>query len=417
VHAAQVLQKEIEPPIVCTTEDKGSTPPTPEEKRAHWEAVKPQLVLGENLTEKQREELLAVLEKHCMVFSKDKGDIGLVKGYYHTIDTGDTKPLKLPPHRLSHAEKEEVARQMQPMIEWEVIRRSKSPYAAPVVLARKKDDTWRFYVDLRALNKATVPNWYPIPRIDAIFDQLGKAQYFSTMDANAGYWQIPMAPGDIHKTAFITHLGLFEFTRMPFGATGAPATYQNMMDEVLHEEIHGEKPVVTQYLDDTCKFTVTWEEHLEALDRILTKLGTINLKLAPKKCVFGAQSAEHLGHIIQKNQLLADPKKIAAVQNWPAPRNVTEVRAFLGLAGYYRHFIAHFSVKAKALHYLTKKEVAFHWGPDQAEAFQEIKDALSSVPILQWPDFENRLSWTRTSATTALGQPSARLERMAKSIQ
>jgi hypothetical protein len=222
VHAAQTLQDEVDPPIVCSTNEgeEEATPLTAEEKRAHWEAVTPQLVLGENLTDEQREQLLAVLEKHCMVFSKDKGDIGLVKGYFHTIDTGDTKPIKLSPHRRSHVEKEEVARQMQPMIEWEVIRWSKSPYAAPVVLARKKDDTWRFCVDLRALNKATVPNRYPIPRIDAIFDQLGKAQYFSTMDANAGYWQIPMAPEDIHKTAFITHLGLFEFTRMPFGATG-----------------------------------------------------------------------------------------------------------------------------------------------------------------------------------------------------
>jgi hypothetical protein len=280
---------------------------------------------------------LKVLEKHCLVISKDKGDLGLVKGYFHTINTGDSQPIKLPPHRLNHAEKEEIAKQMQPMIEWEVIRRSKSPYAAPVVLAKKKDNTWCFCVDLRALNKATVPNRYPIPRIDAIFDQLGQAQYFSTMDANAGYWQIPMAPEDISKTAFITHQGLFKFTRRPFALTGALGSYQNMTDEVLHDEIHGEIPVVTQYLDDTCAYTVLWKDHLRALDCILTKLHKINLKLAPKKCVFGTKSAEHLGHIIRKNQLQADPKKVAAVNNWPQPRNVTDIRPFLGLAGYYRH--------------------------------------------------------------------------------
>lgn len=148
---------------------------------------------------------------------------------------------------------------------------------------KERQVTWRFCADLRALNKVTVPNRYPIPRIDSIFDQLGQAQYFSTMDANAGYWQIPMAPQDVQKTAFITHQGLFEFTRMPFGLTGAPGTYQKMMDEVLHEEIHGENPVVTQYLDDTCAYTVHWSDHLQALDRILTKLAAINLELAPKK--------------------------------------------------------------------------------------------------------------------------------------
>lgn len=159
------------------------------------------------------------------------------------------------------------------------------------------------------------------------------------MDANAGYWQIPMAPEDVHKTSFITHQGLFEYTRMPFGLTGAPGTYQKMMDEILHDEINGPEPCVTQYLDDTCTYTKSWPEHVAALRRILVKLISINLKLAPKECVFGTNSAEHLGHIIRKNQLLPDPKKIEAVQNWPAPETVTEVRAFIGLAGYYRHFI------------------------------------------------------------------------------
>jgi hypothetical protein len=363
-------------------------PLTEQELKAHWEAVKPQLLLGEDLTDEQRNELLQVLEKHCLVFSKDKGNLGLVKEYFHTIDTGDSKSIKLPPHWLSHAEKEEIARQMQPMLEWDVIRRSKSPYAAPVVLAKKKDDTWRFCVDLWALNKATVLNRYPIPRIDAIFDQLGQAQYFSTMDANTGYWQIPMAPQDVHKTAFITHQGLFEFTWMPFGLTGAPETYQNMMDEVLHEDIHGEELVVTQYLDDTCAYTVLWSDHLAVLDCILTKLAKINLKLAPNKCVFGTKSAEHLGHIIRKNQLLADPKKVAAVFNWPQPRNVTDFRAFLGLAGYYKHFVKDFSIKSRALHYLTKKEVPFKRGPDQETAFQTVKAALCSAPILLRLDFE-----------------------------
>lgn len=159
------------------------------------------------------------------------------------------------------------------------------------------------------------------------------------------------------------------------------------MDEVLHEEIHGERPVVTQYLDDTCAYSILWKDHLKALDQIICKLRRINLKLAPKKCVLGTKSAEHLGHIIRKNQLLADPKKVTAVNNWPQPRTVTEVRAFLGLAGYYRHFVKDFSIKAKAVHYLTKNEVPFVWGPDPETAFRSLKAALCSAPILMRPDF------------------------------
>lgn len=386
-HAYMTLQAELERPAVKTIREQLRTA-TPEQIKEHWEAVKPQLVLGEDLDPGQKQQILELLERHCLVFSKDKSDLGLVEGYFHTIETGDSKPIRLPPHRHSHAEKEEIARQTQPMIEWEVVRRSKSPYAAPVVLARKKDDTWRYCVDFRGLNKVTVPNRYPIPRIDAIFDTLGEAEIFSTVDANSGYWQILIAPEDAHKTAFITHQGLFEFTRMPFGLTGAPGTYQRMMDEILHAEINGEIPIVTQYLDDTCVFTKDWGQHLLALDRILTKFENVNLKLAPKKCVFGTRSAEHLGHVIRKNQLLPDPKKVTAVKEWPQPINVSEVRAFLGLAGYYRHFIKDFSIKAKPLHELTKKEVPFHWDNAQKTAFTALKDTLSSAPVLIRPDFE-----------------------------
>ena len=263
---------------------------------------------------------------------------------------------------------------------------SASPFAAAVVLARKKNGKWRFCVDFRGLNKVTVPDNYPLPRIDAIFDQLGNSRYFTMLDAQSGYWQIPMAPEDIHKTAFITHRGLREFVRMPFGLTGAPATYQRVMDITLSDEIHGPEPVATQYLDDTCVHTEAWEKHLEALDTILTKLAAINLKLCPTKCLFGANEAEHLGHIVRENQLLPDPEKVKAVASWMTPINVSEVRAFLGMVGYYRHFIANFSRTAKPLHHLTKLGTAFEWSPEQARAFATLKKALCTAPILVRPD-------------------------------
>ena len=360
--------------------------PTPEQRQRHWEAVKPQLRLADNLNETQREELYTLLEKHCLVFSSHPGDLGLVRGFYHNINTGDSKPVRMQPYRQSFAEKAEIDKQVGPMEEWGVVRPSSSPFAAAVVLARKKNGKWRFCVDFRGLNKLTVPDNYPLPRIDAIFDQLGRSRYFTMLDAQSGYWQIPMAPEDVHKTAFITHRGLREFVRMPFGLTGAPATYQRVMDITLHEELHGPQPVATQYLDDTCAHTVEWPTHLTALDNILGKLAAINLKLCPAKCLFGANEAEHLGHIVRENQLLPDPEKVRAIAEWMTPINVSEVRSFLGMVGYYRHFIADFSRTAKPLHQLTKLGAPFDWGTAQIQAFNTLKTALCSSPVLARPD-------------------------------
>ncbi|GAQ92414.1 hypothetical protein KFL_010100030, partial [Klebsormidium nitens] len=224
----------------------------------------------------------------------DPTDLGLVQGFFHHINTGDSKPVKMQPYRQSFAEKAEIDKQVGPMEACGVVQPSASPFAAAVVLARKKNGKWRFCVDFRGLNKVTVPDNYPLPRIDAIFDQLGNSRYFTMLDAQSGYWQIPMAPEDVHKTAFITHRGLREFVRMPFGLTGAPATYQRVMDITLNDEIHGPDPVATQYLEDTCVHTEAWDQHLEALDAILTKLAAINLKLCPTKCLFGASISDTL---------------------------------------------------------------------------------------------------------------------------
>jgi hypothetical protein len=177
------------------------------------------------------------------------------------------------------------------------------------------DSAWIY----RALNK--LPSYYSLPRIDGILDKLGPARFFTTLDAQSGYWQIPMHPDDVHKTAFLTHRGLFEFLRMPFGLTTVPGTYQMVMDDLLKEELRGTTPTVTQYLDDTLLFTVTFEEHLVVLEAILTKVESIDLKLSPGKCLFGADETEHLGHLIAHNLLLPAPKKVRAIRDWIEPIN------------------------------------------------------------------------------------------------
>jgi hypothetical protein len=188
-------------------------------------AVPPQLKLGSNLTPDHRDRVLGVLAKHLHAFSRDASDLGPVKGVYHRIDIGIHAPIRRPGRRLSPFKEGEISRQMAPMEELNVIRLSTSAFAASVVLARKKSGARRFCVAYRALNAATVPNRYPIPRIDSIFAKLGPAWFLTTLDAQAGYWQISMHSDDVHKTTFLTYGGLRKFLRMLFGLTGAPGTY------------------------------------------------------------------------------------------------------------------------------------------------------------------------------------------------
>jgi hypothetical protein len=307
-----------------------------------------------------------------------------VKGVHHRLDTGDGAPIKRGSRPLSPFERDEIDRQMAPMEKWNVIRTSTSPFAAPVILARKKGGKWRFCVDYRALNKMTVPSRYPLPRIDGILDKHRPARFFTTLDAQSGYWQIPMHPDDVHKTAFLTHRGLFEFLRMPFGLTTAPGTYQMVMDDLLQEELRGTTPTVTQYLDDTLLFTVTFEEHLVVLEAVLTKVESIDLKLCPSKCLFGANETEHL---IAHNLLLPAPEKVRAIRDWIDPINVAEVRSFLGLAGYYRHFIRDFAKIAKPLHSLTREQATFKWGEHEKLSMELLKDALCQTQGLTRPYF------------------------------
>jgi hypothetical protein len=188
-----------------------------------------------------------------------------------------------------------------------------------------------------------------------------------------------MHPDDVHKTAFLIHRGLFEFLQMPFGLTGAPGTYQLVMDDLLKEFIHGDPSTVTQYLDDTLLFTV--------LNAVLTKIESINLKLCPSKCLIAADKIEHLVYLITHNQLLPALEKIRAIRDWIQPINVSKVRSFLGLAGYYRHFIKDFAKLARPLHALTRIQATFAWGAAEQLSMNLIKDAICKTQGLSRPDF------------------------------
>ena len=291
--------------------------------------------------------------------------------------------------------------QVQQMLSSNVIRPSNSQWASPVVMVRKKDGSLRFCVDFRQLNAATVKDAHPLPRIDDLLDALHGAKWFSTLDLKSGYWQVPIAAQDKEKTAFRTSSGqLFEFNQVPFGLCNAPATFSRLMDRVL-AGLHWETCLF--YLDDIIVFSSTWEEHLARLREVFERLRHAKLKLGATKCTFAAKEVSYLGHRVTEEGLLPDPSLLAAIRDIPPPTTATEVRSFLGLAGYYRRYVKGFAAIAAPLFALTRKEALFHWSEDCQAAFDQLKTRLTTSPITAFPDFSQAFRLYTDASTAGLG--------------
>ena len=311
------------------------------------------------------------------------------------IDTGDAPPRKQPPRRMPFLVREEVARQLETMQQNGVIQPSNSPWSSPVVMVRKKDGSHRFCVDYRALNSVTKTDTFPLPRIDDLLDQLGGARYFSTLDLASGFWQIQMDAASREKTAFVTPHGLYEFLVMPFGLKNVPTVFQRLMQRVLHGLNPEEgKQFVAAYLDDILVFSETLQDHLTHLRSVIDRLKSANLKLKPAKCMFMRKEVEYLGHIITAEGLKP---------NFPVPKNVPDMRRFLGMASYYRRFIPKFAKIAQPLHHLTAKDVPFQWSPECEAAFAILKEKLVTHPVLSYPRFGEEFTLETDASILGLG--------------
>ena len=357
-----------------------------------------------SLTEDQQQKLNSCLVHHHQAFSLEEGERGETDQIQMHIDTGDSPPKKQHLRRMPFAVRQEVAHQLQRMQEMGVIRPSTSPWSSPIVLVRKKDGTLRFCVDYRHLNSVTKADTYPLPRIDDLLDQLGKSRHFSTLDLASGYWQIPVDPASCEKTAFTTHRGLFEFQVMPFGLKNAPAVFQRLMEQVLRRLNPEDGPdFVSVYIDDVLVFSPSFEEHVDHVSQVLNALHNANLKLKPTKCHFFRQEVEYLGHLLTTEGLKPNPSNTSAVINFPPPSCLQQLRQFLGLASYYRRFIPGFAKIAYPLHFLTKKGVKFAWSEECQEAFQTLKEKLTSPPVLCYPDFARDFVLETDASTKGLG--------------
>ncbi|RVW81021.1 Transposon Tf2-12 polyprotein [Vitis vinifera] len=314
------------------------------------------------------------------VFPEDLPGLPPEREVEFTIDlVPGTGPMSKAPYRMAPVELKELKVQLQELLDKGFIRPSVSPWGAPVLFVKKKDGSMRLCIDYRELNKVTVRNKYPLPRIDDLFDQLQGACVFSKIDLRSGYHQLRVRGEDVPKTAFRTRYGHYEFLVMPFGLTNAPAAFMDLMNRVF-------KPYLDQFvvvfIDDILVYSRSREEHEGHLSIVLQTLRDKQLYAKLKKCEFWLDRISFLGHVVSNDGISVDPGKVDAVANWRRPSTVTEIRSFLGLAGYYRRFIEGFSKIALPLTKLTQKGVKFEWSDDCECSFQELKNRLVSAPIL-----------------------------------
>ena len=333
----------------------------------------------------QRERFAKVLLKHADAFALNKTDLGSCSLVQHKIDTAGAAPVRQPVRRTPKGFEEEEKQYLKEQLEAGIVVPSKSCWASPVVLVRKKDQTVRWCVDYRRLNERTVKDAYPLPRIDMCLDCLGGARWFSMLDLQSGYWQLTLDQKDQHKTAFITKYGLYEYTKLPFGLCNAPSTFQRCMELVLRGL---QWQTLLIYLDDIIIHSMTIEEHFQRLEEVLKRLSEAGLKLKPSKCQLLKPEVLFLGHVVGRDGIRPNPQLVEAVQKWKVPENVKECQQFMGLCNYYRRFIYKFSDIASPITQLTKKNIDFHWSTECQQAFDKLKIVLCSTPILGYPQKE-----------------------------
>ncbi|VDI48844.1 Hypothetical predicted protein [Mytilus galloprovincialis] len=315
------------------------------------------------INEDQRQQLSRLLSQYQNVFSRTDDDIGRTDLVTHRINTGNAVPFRQRSRRMPLGKQEMEKSEVNRMLDKGIIEPSSSPWASNIVLVMKKNGSPRCCVDYRILNDVTKKDSYPIPRVDECLDSLAGGKFFGSMDLNSGFWQIGMAPEDKEKTAFLTSLGLYQFTVMPFGLANSPSTFERLMENVLRGLQWKE---LLLYMDDIISISSTFEEGLGRLERIFIRLQNAHLKLKPAKCIFFQKQVRFLGHIVSEEGISTDLEKTKAIDDWPVPK----------------------SAKQQLQDQCTKiceKNSRFAWNDECQKAFQQLKSALTSTPVLAYP--------------------------------
>ena len=325
--------------------------------------------------------LKKLLFSHRHAFAYEKMDIANVdrsKLPEVEIETGDHPPIRSSYFRRSIKDKSIIEAEVKKMLDQRVITPSESPWSSPVVIVTKKNGDVRFCCDYRKINKITKKDSWPLPRIDEALDTLAGSKCFTSLDMFSGYWMLPLSKQAQEKTAFITHMGLYEWKVLPFGLTAAPAKYQRTMDHLLRRL---KWKTCCLYPDDVCVFGQTFWEQLSRLEEVICTLDEVNMKMNPRKCFFAMDELEYLGHRVGKDGIKPAESKIKKIKDYIPPKNVSQLRSFLGLVGYYRNFVKNFARNAHPLFKLLKQNVAYDWTKDCQQAFEYLRDSQVSEPI------------------------------------
>ncbi|GJY96740.1 putative reverse transcriptase domain-containing protein [Tanacetum coccineum] len=341
----------------------------------------------EKKSDEKRLKDIPVVREFPKVFPEDLPDLPPVRQVEFQIDLiPGAAQVARAPYRLAPSEMQELSNQLQELADRGFIRPSTSPWGATVLFVKKKDESFRMCIDYRELNKLTIKNRYPLPRIDDLFDQLHGLSVYSKIDLRSGYHQLRVRDKDIPNTAFRTRYEHYEFQVMPFGLTNAPVVFMDLMNRVCKPYL--DKFVIV-FIDDILIYSRNKEEHVNHLRIILELLRKEKLYAKFSKCEFWISIVQFLGHLIDNQGLHVDPAKMEAVKNWASHTTPTEIRQFLGIASYYRRFIKDFSKIANTLTKLTQKNKKYIWEEKQESAFQLLKQKLCETPILALPEGNN----------------------------
>ena len=351
--------------------------------------------IGTELTEPEEKLLIDLIRSNRKAFAATTAEMGITTTVVHTIDVQGHPPIRTPPYRTSEAKRLKIREMCEQMEAEGLIRKSKSSWSSPVVLVEKRSGEMRFCVDFRRLNSITKRDAFPAANAEDIFQNIHNVNYVSALDFRSGFHQISMAEKDKELTAFVTQDALFEWNVMPFGCVNSPATYQRLMFEVL-------KPVLNRgalcFLDDVLLFSETFEAHIKLLLETLTLLTKHGLRLNPIKCIFGMSNLTYLGYNIGRDGFRPSIEHIQAILKYPRPKSIEEVRSFVGLASFWRKFVNNFAHIASPLTRLFKKNATFQWNREQDDAFNKLREILTSSPVLA-PFDPKRETELRTDAS------------------
>jgi len=355
------------------------------------------VAFDDRVTIQQQSDLKNLLDEYDVIFSDVPGKTTL--GVHHIEVPPVTRPIRCTPYRLGPEKSAYLKKELADLVDLGIIEESSSPWASPIVMVPKADGKLRLCTDFRKVNAVTIPDPFPLPRIEDLIDRIGRAKFLTKLDMTRGYWQVPLDVESVPVSAFVTPFGHFQWRYMPFGLRNAPATFSRLVTKLLL----GLESFCAAYLDDIIIFSDSWEEHLRHLRMVFDRIRDAHLTLSPSKCQFAVADVDYLGHHVGLGCVQPRAAKVEAVMAYPTPINRKQLQSFLGVAGYYRKFIPHYAHISAVLSDLLKKGVKFVWTPEADAAFLDLKSRLATRPILRPPDYSFPFCMAVDASELAIG--------------